>query len=135
MTTYQLHPFTMQLRRFVSGIFACLALAQLSLGSVVTRCPAPHAKLHVAMTAHTHEAHHANGPAATDAEQQSGDHGTSCGQMAQSECARMLSCSVTMDSPVPTTLTALQHDDLIVSRHLGAPLALVRAPEPPPPRA
>src|SRR5512132_354259 len=120
MTMYQLHPYTMQLRRLASGILACLALAQLSLGSVVTRCPAPHAKLHMAMTGHTHEAQHANGLAAIDAEQQSGDRdGSGCGQMAQSECARMLSCSVTMDSPVPTTLTALQHDDLIASRHLG----------------
>lgn len=127
----------MQLRRLASGVFACLALAQSSLGSVVAHCSATQTKSHTTMARHTHETSRTSGHAATSADQRGGDQDRDpgCHQMAQSDCSGMQSCGAAMDLPQRTPLALTQRDDLIVSRHLDSPLGLARAPEPPPPRA
>lgn len=126
----------MNLRRLASGVFACIALAQFSLGSVVAHCTVPRTKSHSTMTRHTHEMSRTSDLAATDdprGSDQERDPG--CHRMAQSDCSGMQSCGATMDSPERKPLTLTQRDDRIVSRHLDSPLGLARAPEPPPPRA
>lgn len=126
------------MRRRLSGILAVLALANLSLGGTVARCPAYAAGSSGTPTHQAHARHSMIGQQAEAATIQdighSADH-PDCDHSAQGTCAGMLSCSVAIRSVAPARLAFVASSDQALPFVLDLLSGPNRAPETPPPRA
>jgi hypothetical protein len=125
------------MRRRLSGILAVLALANLSFGGTVVRCPAYVAGSSGTPTHQAHAHHGMNGQQADARAGQEGTHSSNrpdCDHSAQGTCAGMLSCSVAIRSVAPARLAFVASSDQALPFVLDLLSGPNRAPETPPPR-
>jgi hypothetical protein len=125
------------MRRRLSAIFAALALAQLSLGGAVARCPSH------PLSSHDTQAQREHSPAGmrchtaeTRANANVPTHGgtPSCDPSGQGACVGATSCTAAIASAKSEQFAAVLRADQIRPRVLDLLPGRNRAPEPPPPR-
>ena len=131
------HLSGVRMHRRLSGIFAALALAQLSLGGIV----AHHAGCEVSSYRSPGQHQHAIGPMdgqRTDARvvHQAADAGDApaCDHSIQGACAGMASCTLTLACVGSARFSAVLRPGQAPQGVIGLTPGLGRAPEPPPPR-
>ena len=131
------HPSGVHMHRRLSGIFAALALAQLSLGGIVAR----HAGCEVSSYSSPGQVKHAHGPMhgqRTDTRVMQeiaglGD-APACDHSIQGACAGMASCTLALACVGSANFSAVLRTGQARQRVLGLTPGPSRAPEPPPPR-
>lgn len=133
----RLHPSRVQMHRRLSGIFATLALAQLSFGGIVARYSA-HEVSSCSASAQQKLVHGPMHGQLTDVRVMrdiAGLGGTpACDHSAQGTCAGMLSCTPAIASDGSTHSAAVIRPAQVQQRILGLIPGPSPTPEPPPPR-
>jgi hypothetical protein len=125
------------MRRRLSAIFAALALAQLSLGGAVARCPSHRLSSQDTQVQREHSpsgmrCHTAETRANANIPTQGGT--PSCDPLAQGACVGMTSCTAAIACTKSDQFAAVLQADQIRPRVLDLLPGRDRAPEPPPPR-
>lgn len=129
----RLHPSRMQMHRRLSGIFATLALAQFSLGGIVTRYSPHEVSSCSASAQHKHFQGQLTQVPVMHELAGSGDV-PACDHSPQGICTGMLSCIPAIASAASTHSSGVIRPGQARERILGLIPGPSPTPEPPPPR-